>query len=173
MKNLYQTVMADANGAANFPQMLLREALLPELLGDDLGDISYWAGKSLARRFPIGNPKDATTFFEQAGFGTLALTKQTAQMTRWQLSGTPVKLRKQLQGDTGFTLEAGFLAEMMAQQLGVSAEAELTETPHKLQATTVTFDVYTDPDDVIPDYDAPTPLPIVRDEPTEAPEGDE
>ncbi|WP_191983321.1 YslB family protein [Levilactobacillus cerevisiae] len=173
MKNLYQTVMADANGAANFPQMLLREALLPELLGDDLGDISYWAGKSLARRFPIGNPKDATTFFEQAGFGTLALTKQTAQMTRWQLSGTPVKLRKQLQGDTDFTLEAGFLAEMMAQQLGVSAEAELTETPHKLQATTVTFDVYTDPDDVIPDYDAPTPLPIVRDESTETPEGDE
>jgi len=170
VKNLYQTVMADADGAVNLPQMLLREALLPELLGDDQGDINYWAGKSLARRFPIGNPKDATTFFEQVGFGHLSLIKQTAQMTRWQLSGTPVKLRKQLQGDGDFTLEAGFLAEMMAQQLGVSAEAELTETSRKLQATTVTFDVYTDPEDVIPDYDAPTPLTVVRDEPTESPE---
>lgn len=169
MKNLYQTIMADPNGAANFPQMLLREALLPELLGDDQGDISYWAGKSLARRFPLGNPKDAATFFAQAGFGQLTLVKQTAQMTRWQLSGTPVKLRKQVHGDDDFTLEAGFLAEMMAQQLGVAAEAELTDTAHKLQATTVTFNVYTDPDDIIPDYDAPTPLPVVRNEATEGP----
>ncbi|MCI1606406.1 MAG: YslB family protein [Levilactobacillus sp.] len=162
MKNLYQTVMADADGATNFPQMLIREALLPELLGDDQGAISYWAGKSLARRFPLGNPKDAATFFSQAGFGTLTLVKQTAQMTRWQLSGAPVKLRKQVAGEDDFTLEAGFLAEMMAQQLGVAAEAELVDSPRKLQATTVTFDVYTDPDDVIPDYDAPEPLTVVR-----------
>lgn len=162
MKNLYQTVMADTDGAANFPQLLIREALLPELLGDDQGAISYWAGKSLARRFPLGNPKDAAAFFAQAGFGTLTLVKQTAQMTRWQLSGTPVKLRKQIAGEDDFTLEAGFLAEMMAQQLGVEAEAELVDSPRKLQATTVTFDVYTDPDDVIPDYDAPEPLTIVH-----------
>lgn len=161
MKNLYQTVMGDAAGAPYFPQMLLRDALIPELLGDDKGAIGYWAGKSLARKFPLGNPKDAATFFDQAGFGTLTLIKQSAQMTRWQLSGTPVALRKKLSGDAEFTLEAGFLAEMMAQQLGVAAEAEQVETSRKLRSQAVTFDVYTDPADVVPDYDAPTPLQVI------------
>lgn len=169
MKNLYETVMSDAAGAAYFPQLLFRDALLPELLGDDKGAIGYWAGKALARKFPLGNPKDATTFFQQAGFGTLALLKQTAQMTRWQLSGEPVALRKQLDSQPDFTLEAGFLAEMMAQQLGVSAEAELSDTPRKLRNQAVTFDVYTDPNDVVPDYDAPTPLAVIRPATPEAP----
>lgn len=160
VKNLYQTAMQDAAGEANFPQLLLREALLPELLGEDQGAITYWAGKSLARRFPIGNPQDASAFFAQAGFGTLTMVKQTAQSTRWQLSGDIVRLRKTLSGDEAFTLEAGFLAEMMAQQLGVAAEAELVDTPRKLQNQVVTFEVYTDPTDVIPDYDAPQPLTI-------------
>lgn len=155
MKNLYETVMQDPDGAAYLPQLILRDALLPELLGDQQGAIDYWAGKALARRFPVGNPKDAALFFAQAGFGTLTLVKQTAQMTRWQLSGKPVQLRQKIGADKDFTLEAGFLAEMMAQQLGVSAEAELTETPRKQRGQAVTFDVYTDPQDVIPGYDAP------------------
>lgn len=161
MKNLYQTVMSDAAGAPYLPQLIIRDALIPELLGDDKGAIGYWAGKSLARKFPLGNPKDAAIFFQQVGFGTLTLLKQTGEMTRWQLSGEPVKLRKQLKADNDFTLEAGFLAEMMAQQLGISAEAELVETSRKLRDQAVTFDVYTDPSDVIPDYDAPTPLDVI------------
>ncbi|MDT6980945.1 YslB family protein [Levilactobacillus zymae] len=161
MKNLYQTVMSDAAGAPYLPQLIIRDALIPELLGDDKGAIGYWAGKSLARKFPLGNPKDAAVFFQQVGFGTLTLLKQTAEMSRWQLSGEPVKLRKQLKADNDFTLEAGFLAEMMAQQLGISAEAELVETTRKLRNQAVTFDVYTDPSDVIPDYDAPTPLAVI------------
>lgn len=161
MKNLYQTVMNDAAGAPYLPQLIIRDALMPELLGDDQGAIGYWAGKALARKFPLGNPKDAAIFFHQAGFGTLTLLNQTAQMSRWQLSGEPVKLRKQLKADSDFTLEAGFLAEMMAQQLGISAEAELVETNRKLRQQAVTFDVYTDPQDIIPDYDAPEPLTMV------------
>ncbi|GEO65956.1 YslB family protein [Levilactobacillus spicheri] len=161
MKNLYQTVMSDAAGAPYFPQLLFRDALLPELLGDDKGAIGYWAGKALARKFPLANPKDAAVFFQQAGFGTLTLLKQSAEMTRWQLSGEPVALRKRLDSTPDFTLEAGFLAEMMAQQLGVTAEAELVDTTRKLRSQAVTFDVYTDPDDTVPNYDAPEPLKIV------------
>jgi len=162
VKNLYQTVMGDAEGAAYLPQLILRDALLPELLGDDHGAINYWAGKSLARRFPLGNPKDASIFFEQAGFGTLTLLKQTDHVSEWQLSGEPVKLRKRLNAEEGFTLEAGFLAEMMAQQLGVETESELADAPRKLRDQAVVFNVYTDPSDVIPDYDAPEPLKIVH-----------
>ncbi|MCH5464774.1 YslB family protein [Levilactobacillus tujiorum] len=162
MKNLYQTVMNDPAGTAILPQMILRDALIPELLGEDKGAIEYWAGKSLARRFPIGNPTDAAIFFNQAGFGTLTLEKQTAEMTKWQLSGDPVRLRLKTAGDTDFTLEAGFLAEMMAQQLGVVTEAELIDTSRKLKDQAVTFAVYTDPDDIIPDYDAPEPLKLVK-----------
>ncbi|CAJ1228548.1 hypothetical protein LZY01_03570 [Levilactobacillus zymae] len=170
MKNLYQTVMSDAAGAPYLPQLIIRDALIPELLGDDKGAIGYWAGKSLARKFPLGNPKDAAIFFQQVGFGTLTLLKQTGEMTRWQLSGEPVKLRKQLKADNDFTLEAGFLAEMMAQQLGISAEAELVETSRKLRDQAVTFDVYTDPSDVIPDYDAPTPLDVIAPDTPETPD---
>lgn len=161
MKNLYETVMGDAAGASCLPQFILRDALLPELLGDDQGAIGYWAGKSLARKFPVGNPSDAAIFFAQAGFGTLTLEKQTAQMTRWQLAGKPVQLRLKMGAEADFTLEAGFLAEMMSQQLGVVTEAELTETPRKLRTQAVIFDVYTDPDDLIPDFDAPKPLDLV------------
>lgn len=161
LKNLYQTVMHDAAGAPYLPQLILRDALIPELLGDDRGAIGYWAGKSLARKFPLGNPTDAATFFQQVGFGDLTLLNQTAEMTSWQLSGEPVKLRKQVKADNDFTLEAGFLAEMMAQQLGVNAEAEMTETTRKLRDHVVTFNVYTDPNDVIPDYDAPQPLKLI------------
>ncbi|GEO68613.1 YslB family protein [Levilactobacillus acidifarinae] len=170
MKNLYQTVMNDAAGAPYLPQLIIRDALIPELLGDDQGAIGYWAGKSLARKFPLGNPKDAAIFFQQVGFGTLTLLKQTAEMSRWQLSGEPVKLRKQLKADNDFTLEAGFLAEMMAQQLGINAEAELVETSRKLRDQAVTFDVYTDPSDVIPDYDAPTPLDVIAPDDPATPE---
>jgi len=142
VNNLYQTVMSDPDGAPYLPQFLMRDALLSELLGNDKGDISYWAGKALARRFPVGSPKDAQVFFKQAGFGDLTLLKQTADMTQWQLSGEPVKLHKELDTAADFTLEAGFLAEMMAQQLGVLTEAEPIETPRKLRSNTVTFAVY-------------------------------
>ena len=49
----------------------------------------------------------------------------------------------------------------MAQQLGIITE-ELVETGRKLKNQAVTFDVYTDPDDVIPEYDAPQPLSLVK-----------
>ena len=161
MKNIYDTIMQDAADAPYFPQLLFRDVLLPELLGDDKGAIGYWAGKALARKFPLANPKDAAVFFHQAGLGTLTLVKQSAQVTRWQLSGEPVALRKRLATTADFTLEAGFLAEMMAQQLGIAAEAELVETPRKLRNQAITLDVYTDPADTIgADYDAPEPLTI-------------
>lgn len=162
--------MEDTTGSAYLPQFILRDALLPELLGDDQGAIGYWAGKSLARKFPVGNPNDAAIFFDQAGFGTLSLEKQTEQMTRWQLGGEPVRLRLKLGAEADFTLEAGFLAEMMSQQLGVVTEAELTETPRKLRNQAVVFDVYTDPDDLIPDFDAPKPLDLLTPPTTEGPQ---
>ena len=46
--------------------MILRDALIPELLGEDKGAIGYWAGKSLARKFPIGNLRTPPSF-EQVG----------------------------------------------------------------------------------------------------------
>ena len=144
-----------ASSKGKFSSELLRDALLPELLGKE-NNILYWSGKRLARIFPLAKDEDLPIFFEQAEWGTL-------KRTNFELSGEPVALRMQLNPKADFLLEAGFLAETIQLQLGFVTEAII----EKQTSNTVTFLIQVDSKDPIDfaDYEqeAASPLQLNKD----------
>lgn len=112
-----------------FGYELIRDVLIPNLLGTDTHEILYWAGKELARQYPLQNRQDISRFFDQAGFGLLELNKEQRNKQVYSLSGEIVQARLE-HAQPSFNLEAGFLAEQIQMQDGVYTEA-LTEVNKK------------------------------------------
>lgn len=106
-----------------FGYELLRDMLLPDLLGKDHAQIIYWSGKQLARRFTISTQEEISQFFNEAGWGKLEIIEQNKYEITYLLSGDMVKRRLELNKDATFQLEAGFLAEQIQRQKGKTAEA--------------------------------------------------
>ena len=52
-----------------FGYELLRETLLPEILGEETPKILYWAGKHIARKYPLDSISDIIRFFPASGLG--------------------------------------------------------------------------------------------------------
>lgn len=50
---------------------IIRDHVLPGILGKHEDDILYWAGKDVARKFPIFSVDELPDFFAEAGWGTL------------------------------------------------------------------------------------------------------
>ncbi len=109
-------------------QELVRDDLLPSILGSDIHEISYWAGKHLARSHRLANYDDLSAFFTQFKLGTLKLIKQSGRELNWQLSGPIVKNRLDLFDDPDFYLETGFIAQSCQYILDQTAEAEIAKT---------------------------------------------
>lgn len=129
-----------------FGYELIREDVLQDLLGKDAAALLYWAGKRLARKYPLTSTDEIITFFKQAGWGYLSIKKETNSKIDFEL--TSELLNKRLQSDPPphFQLEAGFLAEQM--QLQKQCIAETFEHPKK-RAAKVTFTVKWDPKDPV------------------------
>jgi len=106
-----------------FGAELLRHSLLPELLGKDGAAILYWAGKRLARRYPLATLEDITAFFDQAGWGTLSAAEEKKDELHIELSGPIISARLSLYDGCTFQLEAGFLAQQIEQQKRLVTEA--------------------------------------------------
>ncbi len=96
-----------------FSKELLRDILLPDLLGKDHSQILYWAGKQLARKFPLNNVEDIIDFFRNAGWGELAEEKRSKYESEFILSGNIISRRFDLNDKCEFQLEAGFLAQQI------------------------------------------------------------
>lgn len=113
-------------------ELILRDLLLPDLLGEETSNISYWAGRSLARKLPV-KETDLPALFQQLGFGEL--TPQTAkrQERHYQLAGTVVATRISALATPDFRLEAGFLAQSLQQIFGLVVEADAVIDAHKKQ----------------------------------------
>ncbi len=118
-----------------FGQSLLRDVLLPNLLGSETNEILYWAGKEIARQYPLKTIEDTTLFFERAGFGNLMLDKRDHQTIVYLLTGTSVESRIKAVENLTFNLEAGFLAEQIQQQEGHYTEAFYEVNTKKLTVT--------------------------------------
>ena len=93
---------------STFGYELLRDHVLTSILGKHEKDILYWAGKDLARKFPLYSMEEAVSFFHEAGWGKLELEKSTKDSLSYLLhmyhlppSGV----------NRCHSLEAGFLAE--------------------------------------------------------------
>lgn len=108
------------NTASTFGIELIRDYVLSDLLGNDYRRVIYWAGKRLARQFPVLNEDELIPFFVEAGWGTLSLTKKKGTTFSFEL--LPPESTKAERPTGYFQLEAGFLAEQVAKLNGFVAE---------------------------------------------------
>jgi len=114
---------ADAVTVPAFGYELIREILLPEILGSDAPEILYWVGKQLARKFPLQDLTELVKFFDQAGWGELKVRNEKKNELELELSSELITHRLQSKGNWHFQLEAGFLAQQMEIQKEVISEA--------------------------------------------------
>jgi len=137
---------------------ILRDALLPNLLGDESSGILYWAGKDLARQFPTSSTEDLIAFFDQVGWGHLVLVKATNDLITYDLVGEPVARRSATIKNPDFMLETGFLAEQAVQHSGCISEAKIIFQNRMRLRIAVTID-HQQP---ISNHDPETPIEIVH-----------
>lgn len=102
-----------------FGYELLRDYLVPSILGKHEEDILYWAGKDLARKFPCTDIPLIISFFKDAGWGDLTLEKEMKDGFVFSLTNEPELLKI---NERNFRLEAGFIAEQIQNFKGVLTE---------------------------------------------------
>ncbi|WP_251549464.1 YslB family protein [Neobacillus muris] len=107
---------------STFGYELIRETLLPEIFGKDTPEILYWAGKRLARKYPLANYESLIEFFEKASWGTLEIVKETKNQLDLELTSPLLAPRVKSKAEHYFQLEAGFLAQQIELQKEVVAE---------------------------------------------------
>ena len=116
---------------------LIREILIPELLGRETPDLLYWAGKRIARLFPVNTVEECVPFFQKVAWGNLEIVKQNKNEVVYTLSSELIEKRLKEKGKSTFQLEAGFLAQQYEQTKKVIVEA--FEDPKKRnQKVTIT-----------------------------------
>lgn len=103
-----------------FSYDILRNDLIPELLGEDESMILYYSGKHLARKHQERAIEDPVLFFEQAGWGQLTLLKEKSKQSHYELE-TPFQVNER-----AFSLETGFLAQLKEIRDGVVSEGSYT-----------------------------------------------
>lgn len=108
-----------------FGYSLIRDVLLPDLLGNESHQILYWSGKVLARKYPLTQPEDLLSFFLKAGWGILTVTEEKRRELELVLSGDVVEKRLKDAPNASFHLEAGFIAEQIQLQKSCIAESFL------------------------------------------------
>ncbi|WP_455660944.1 YslB family protein [Pradoshia sp.] len=130
----------------SFGYELIREFLLVDLLGKEGPQLLYWAGKQLARRFPLSTIDETIAFFKDAGWGDLRIVKESKDEAKWELSGELIKRRYAINEEANFQLEAGFLAAQMENLKKAVSEAYEEQ---KKKANIVYFTIKTDNKDIL------------------------
>lgn len=102
-----------------FGYEIMRDYILSSILGKHEEDVLYWAGKEVARKFPLFSMEEAVTFFSEAGWGNLILEKETKDSRTYILTGDAEVLKVE---SRCFKIEAGFLAQQLQQHLGFLTE---------------------------------------------------
>lgn len=125
-----------------FGYELLRDILIPDLLGKDTPEISYWAGKNLARKFPHLSLEECFVFFQNAGWGQLSQLSERKNELKLELSGEIVERRFHMFHEPCFRLETGFIAQQVQTQKQAIAEAsEELNKKHNKVIITVKWDL--------------------------------
>lgn len=114
------------NRPTPFGYELIRDHVIPSILGKHEGDILYWAGKEIARKFPVFTTEEIPTFFTEAGWGTLSLEKMTKKEAIYQLFVAAPPVNKD---DRNYQLEAGFIAEQHQKLNGYLTECYASVNP--------------------------------------------
>ena len=109
----------DMKTIPTFGYELIRDNILRSVLGKNEEEVLYWAGKELARKFPLFSIAEATSFFEQAGWGSLSIEKEGKDSATFILTGDADVLKFE---ERCFRIEAGFLAEQIQKLNGYLTE---------------------------------------------------
>ncbi|XJZ26413.1 YslB family protein [Bacillota bacterium Lsc_1132] len=117
------THLTESENTTVFGYELLRGFLIPEILGKDTPEILYWAGKKLARKYPVETQEEIIDFFTQASWGDLEIKNETKDELEFELTSPLMVSRVKSKAEHFFQLEAGFLAQQIEHQKGVVAEA--------------------------------------------------
>lgn len=107
---------------STFGYELIREVLLPEILGKDTPEILYWAGKRIARKYPLKNYDEMIEFFSSASWGQLGIKNESKDEIEFELFSPLIVSRVKSKAEHFFQLEAGFLAQQIELQKEVIAE---------------------------------------------------
>jgi predicted hydrocarbon binding protein len=121
-----------------FGYEIIRDHVLSNILGKHENEILYWAGKDLARKFPLYSMDEALQFFQEAGWGQLTVLKESKDEVTYILkeTSTPLQIENRC-----FRLEAGFLAAQKERNLGFLTECYEEKNPKQ---NIVTFKLKSD-----------------------------
>ncbi|NGP44991.1 DUF2507 domain-containing protein [Bacillaceae bacterium SIJ1] len=117
--------------ASPFSIRLLRHTLLPDILGKQQKPILYYAGKSLARKFPLQSLDECPVFFHKAEWGKLRLIRQKKAHLVFELTNPVLLEKNDASASDLFALEAGFIAETIANIFEAEAEGTISEASKK------------------------------------------
>jgi len=129
-----------------FAYELLREEVLPDLIGKELDDILYWAGRNLARKYPLETIEEVIHFFEKASWGRLNIIEHKRREMHFQLTSPLITERQKQNRHSSYQLETGFVAEQIQKQRNVVAESYEEQ---KKRSDSITFLVKWDVKDPI------------------------
>lgn len=96
---------------------ILRHELLPILLGEEESIILYWGGKSLARKQDQMEIEALQNWFQEANWGRLELLKDKKNERIYEVSTSSYEAERP------YSLETGFIAQMVELEKGLLAEA--------------------------------------------------
>ena len=128
-------VYNDTKTIPTFGYELIRDNILRSVLGKHEEEVLYWAGKELARKFPLFSTEEAVRFFEQAGWGVLSVEKEGKDSAIFILTGDADVLKFE---ERCFRIEAGFLAEQIQKLIGYLTECYEQKN---IKQSTVKFNV--------------------------------
>lgn len=111
-----------------FGYEIIRDQILSSILGKHEQEILYWAGKEVARKYPLFSLEEIGSFFNQAGWGDITLTKQSKDSFTYTLTGDDALLKFE---QRCFRIEAGFLAEHIQKMNGYLTECFEEVIPKK------------------------------------------
>jgi predicted hydrocarbon binding protein len=116
---------------------LIREVLIPDLLGQELPSILYWSGKNIARKYPLSTIEEIIQFFKDAGWGNLTIIDNKSSEIQFELAGDFITARNQSRKSTSYQLEAGFIAQQIEhiQQMVTEAFEEQKKRTNKILFT--------------------------------------
>lgn len=140
----YIDLMNGTDTTPLFGQLMLRDVVIPNLLGNQASSIAYFAGRDLAQNLPVADDQ-IPVLFQQLGLGDLTLDKQKVKLRNYTLTGNPVAVRVANFKNVSFQFEAGLLAQLIQQKLGMTAEATSS-----VKGTTVSLTVGIDPSEEQP-----------------------
>jgi predicted hydrocarbon binding protein len=116
------TQFDDLRSVSIFGYELIREFVLPEILGKDTPEILYWAGKRLARKYPLTSFDEVIDFFNKASWGHLEVKAERKDEIEIELMSPLFVSRVKSKAEHFFQIEAGFLAQQIELQKQVIAE---------------------------------------------------